>query len=353
MQERRWESKTPIGFDDVGTLYNRLASMGLKVRDRHQVMACYIEAFSVNELDEIRRLNPWPIEEITLVQTQEGWCGDFFLLAGRHHDLFRQHHRMESYLSLRHPWRIPNHLVHHHKEALFWIGFRDTHGFIRVRLLPKEIITPGETRGDHNSQSWLGERAQCFSEAVSVLALPLIVDWEDEHLSVSAKKKDSAVSLSWPDAFGACQFEYVVSDRYTLLVPAAQLISKLGVQPATVNTFISGFSQEKMSLFHQLQPQAQMLYRAYIHACLNDLPQIVDALSENKGRALINLCEFESEQILLEGTKAFTVIGVIGDASGYNIEVRFNRAPLPEERMDGWLHNLTGLPVVYSPLPVY
>lgn len=355
MRERRWESIQAIGFEDILTLQHRLKEAGLKVREPHQETACYIEAFSINHLDEIDRLSQWTIDEITLVQIKEAWSGDFFLLAALHHELYLEHTQMEGYLSLCHPWQIPaeNEIKRHQPEALFWIGFRDTHGFIRVRIVPEEIIPPGEHRDAQHRLSWVTERALAFSSAIDVLDLPLFVEWHEGRLLVSTTDPASAVSVSWPDAFGPCQFEYVVTDRYDLLVPAARLVSKLGVQPATVKTFLSGFSQEALSVFHELQPDAQMLYRGYIHACLNDLPQVVEAVTANHGRVLINLCEFETNRLLLEGEPASAVLGVIGDVDGFKIEIRLNRAPLPEEKMIEWLNALTGFPVVYAPLSVY
>jgi len=35
------------------------------------------------------------------------------------------------------------------------------------------------------------------------------------------------------------------------------------------------------------------------------------------------------------------------------VEVRLNRAPLPEDDVPGWLEKLLGLPVTYSPLPPF
>ncbi len=355
MRERRWESQKTLGFEEVEALQHRLAGLDLKVRNPNEVVACYIEEFIVEQLDEIERLAQWPIEEMTLVQIQPEWTGDFYLFVAKHHELFRQQKGMEGYLSLSHPWRMPDTqgIQYHEAEALFWVGFRDTHGFARVRVLPKEIITPGERRAEDQRGSWLRERAAFFSTAVEVLGLPISVECEKDRLSLSTESKDTAVSLSWPDAFGACQFEYVDRDRYALLVPAAQLIATLGLQPALIKTYLSGFPPEALVAFHQQQAQAQTLYRGYIHACIRDLPQVVQAFGPRSGRALINLCEFDSDALLAEGDLASAIIGVIASPEGYQIEIRLNRAPLPEDQMLDWLREVCGLPFVYAPLSVY
>jgi hypothetical protein len=54
-----------------------------------------------------------------------------------------------------------------------------------------------------------------------------------------------------------------------------------------------------------------------------------------------------------EGEDASAIIGIVGTAGGFQLEVRLNRAPLPEEHMAGWLERLLGMPVVYAPLPPF
>lgn len=354
MREQRWESQTSIEFNQVIVLMDHLKKMGLKVRGMRQETACYVEEFSVDQLEQINQLDPWVIEEMTLVQINENWKGDFFLLAGKHHDLFRHYPDMEGYLSICHPWKIPESITlqYHESEALFWVGFRETHGFVRVRLMPKKIITPGETEEHQHRLSWISERAEIFSAAIDLLDFPLFVEWRDGKFSIVTEGMDSAVSVSWPDAFGPCQFEYVVSDRYSLLVPAAQLVEKTGLEFATVKTFLSGFSPEALAAFHQLQPKARMLCRGYIHASLEEFPELVQTMTNRQGRALINLCEFETKQLLPNQKDASAIIGLIGDASGFKIEIRLNRCPIAPEKIETWLSELTGLPLVYTPLTV-
>ncbi|HET8761438.1 MAG TPA: hypothetical protein VFN94_10230, partial [Nitrospiria bacterium] len=210
MREHRWETRTPIGFDDVLALCRRLEGLGLPVRPADRVGACYFEECWVDRLEDIGRLDAWPIDEVTLIEVDDTWTGDFFVLAGRHHELYRERASMEAYLSLSHPWRIPldGDLTAHHRDAMFWIGFRDTHGFIRVRVVPREIIAPREGEQDARRDEWVRERAEAFTAALEALGLPLFVDWSEGMPTVGSAEPGCRISGSWPDAFGPCQFEY-------------------------------------------------------------------------------------------------------------------------------------------------
>jgi hypothetical protein len=316
--------------------------------------ACYVEEFWVDRLDEITRLDPWPIEEVTLIESDESWAGDFFVLAARHHELYRAHTTMEAYLSISHPWRIPNplRLTLHQHEALCWIGFRDTHGFIRVRVVPTEIVTPGEGDQDARRDRWISERAEAFGSAIEALELPLFVDWSDGVPMVGSAEPGCRIAGSWPDAFGPCQFEYVVLDRYELLVPAARLVERLGLRPALLRTFLSGWSPDALAAFHQLQPESKLLYRGFVHAQLADLPAIAAAVAP-RGRALATLCEFRTPGLLPGAYEAYAVIGAIGDREGFTLEIRLSRMPLPADQTAAWLEALVGVPMVYTPLGLY
>ncbi|MBI3804359.1 MAG: hypothetical protein HY282_11425 [Nitrospirae bacterium] len=354
MRERRWESQSTITFDEMAVLCSTLRGFGLEVKEIEKEVSCYFEEFWIDALEEIDRLEEWTVDEVTLVQVDSQWKGDFFVLSAHHYDLFRRYLSMEAYLSLCHPWQVPADLKAklHHAEAMFWIGFRQDHGFIRVRLVPNEVITPGEKRGESKRFTWMSERAALFSSAIEALDLPLFVDWEKGALSISSEDPATPISCSWPDAFGPCQFEFITADPYELLVPAARLVSKFGARPATIRTFFSGFSREVLQMFHRLQPEGRLLYRGYVQAPLSDLPKIVQAV-EPSGRVLANLCEFRTTQLLPKGEEAYAVIGVIGSGLGFKIEIRLNRAPLPEERMEEWLEGLTGLAMRYAPLSSY
>ncbi|HET6370537.1 MAG TPA: hypothetical protein VFG95_05030, partial [Nitrospiria bacterium] len=136
MRERRWESESTLRFEEVLSLCKVLRGAGLPIRRIQEEGACYLEEFHVDRLSEIERLEPWPIDEATLVQIEERWNGDFFLLAGNHHEVFLEHPEPVGYLSLSHPWRVSPEVAAslHRPEAMFWIGFRQTHAFIRVRV---------------------------------------------------------------------------------------------------------------------------------------------------------------------------------------------------------------------------
>jgi hypothetical protein len=354
MREHRWETRASLSFDDVLRLCRRLESRGLATRPVDRLGACYFEEFWVDRLDEITRLDPWSIEEVTLIEVQEGWSGDLFILAGQHHELYRAHTRMEAYLSLSHPWLIPNSVgaTLHQREAMCWIGFRDTHGFLRVRVVPTEIVTPGEGDQDPRRDQWVSERADAFSAAIEALEVPLFVDWSEGTPMVGSAEPGSRIAGSWPDAFGPCQFEYVVLDRYELLVPAARLVERLGLRPAVLRTFLSGWSPDALADFRRLQPEATLLYRGFVHAPLADLAAIAEAVAP-RGRALATLCEFRTPDLLPEGREAYAVIGAIGSREGFTVEIRLNRMPLDADRTGAWLADVVETPVAYAPLGLY
>lgn len=351
MREQRWESRTPIRYDDVLALCERLTQRGLSIRGVHQEGSCYFEEFAIDRLEEIARLDQWPVDELTLVQVIDGWDGDFFLLAAKHHQIFLSAHGMDAYASLSHPWRLPTATLHH-DEAMFWIGFRETHGFIRFRVVPRTIITPAEGATEAQRDAWWRERSEAFEAAVDVLELPLFVDWSDGVPTVSSTDPGYRVSGSWPDAFGPCQIEAVSPDRWELLVPAARLVERLGIRPATLRIFLSGFSTAQLAGFHALQSSARMVYRGYLQASLGDVPTIVEAIAPH-GRALVTLGEFRTGDLLRQGEDAYAVVGVIGTRTGYVIELRLNRTPLAQTEMASWLESVVGLPMVYAPLALY
>jgi hypothetical protein len=354
MREHRWETRGLLTFDEVLRLIGRLEGLGLPVRPVDRLGACYFEEFWVDRLDEIRRLDSWPIEEVTLIESDDPWSGDFFVLAGQHHELYREHAAMEAYLSLSHPWRIPNHAKFslHQYEAMCWIGFRDTHGFIRVRVVPTEIITPGEGKLDSRRDHWVSERAEAFALAIEALELPLFVDWSEGLPMVGSAEPGCRISGSWPDAFGPCQFEYVVMDRYELLVPATRLVERLGIRNAELRTYLSGWSPDALAVFHRLQPASKLLYRGFVHAPLTALPAIASAVAP-RGRVLATLCEFRTPDLLPKADEAYAVIGAIGAREGFTIEIRLNRKPLPASQTEPWIEALIGVPVGYAPLGLY
>ena len=354
MREHRWESQFPCDFEKFRMLCNSLKESGLNFRAENQDRACYIDDFRVNSLDEVKRLSPWIIDELTLMEVNHSWKGDFFLLAGRHHDLFREHKKMEAYLSISHLWRITldRQIQFHDPDAAIWIGFRDTHGFIRVRILSTQVITPGESVSKDHFQSWMTERNSIFSNIISELELPIAVEREGHSISFFSTDSSALVSGSWPDAIGPCQIEFVITDRYSLLVPASRFVSKFGINSLPLRTFISGFSLHQLEQFHDLQPDSQLIYRGFIQAPIMDLPEIVSTIGPT-GKGMVNLCDFQTKELLPSLTHADGVMAVIGEPGGFKIEVRLNRLPRSKTETGDWLESFFGSPMVYSPLPLF
>nr|MBI3611675.1 hypothetical protein [Nitrospirota bacterium] len=87
--------------------------------------------------------------------------------------MYQRHQAIGTYCSVSHPWKIGDALRTHHQGAMFWLGFRHAHGFIRVRLHMTEVMTPGETRRQAQRDRWLDERRRAFVEAIGLLDLPV------------------------------------------------------------------------------------------------------------------------------------------------------------------------------------
>ena len=153
MRERRWETTTPLTFNQVLAVGERLAALGLKPAVPAQDVICYVEEWTVSAPDEFDQLDPWATEDVTLVHVREGWRGDFFLLAGAYHTVFQRYQDVATYCSVSHPWRIREPLRRHEPRSMFWLGFRHAHSFLRIRLQTTEVITPGETRADGDRKS--------------------------------------------------------------------------------------------------------------------------------------------------------------------------------------------------------
>jgi len=85
---------------------------------------------------------------------------------------------------------------------------------------------------------------------------------------------------------------------------------------------------------------------------LDEVPEVLEAVAP-QGRLYTTLCEFQTQELLPEGEDASAIVGIVGVAGGFQLEVRLNRAPLPEDQMAGWLQRLLGYEVVYAPLPPF
>ncbi len=352
MRERRWESRSRLGFDEVLALGRRLATLGLQPATPVKEIICYIEEWLVETLGDFCRLDPWPTEDVTLVHIREAWRGDFFLLAGAYHTIYQRYQGIGTYCSVSHPWKIDEPLLTHCPRGMFWLGFRHTHAFIRVRLHTTEVITPGETRADDRRILWIRERRRLFLAAIGLLDLPIEPEVENESLVLRTSEKGVALFCSWPDAFGPCQFEYNSSNAFEFLVPASQMAATYAGEPATVRAYLTGFSEPALEEFRTVEESTRFTYRCSTHCKLDELPKVLQAIAP-AGRLYATLCEFQTQSLLPNTEDAYGIIGIVGVSGGFQVEARLNRAPLPEDEMAGWLEKLLGHPMVYAPLPPF
>ena len=354
MRERRWESRGGLDFGQTLSIGERLAALGLEPAVPAKDVICYVEEWTVKTPEDLDRLDPWSTEDVTLVHIREGWRGDFFLLAGAYHTVYQQHQNLGTYCSVSHPWRISQALRLHHPRAMFWLGFRHTHAFIRIRLHTADVITPGETRADNRRADWLDERQRAFQEAIRLLDLPVECRIGQESVALHPRHPGTPFFCSWPDAFGPCQFEYNSSDPFEFLVPASRLAAtwEAASEPAAVRVYLTGFTEQALEDFQRVEAGGRYAYRCSVHTPLDELPEILHAIVP-EGRLYATLCEFQTQRLLPDGADASAIVGVVGAGGGFQIEARLNRAPLPEDEMAGWLEELIGLPMVYAPLPPF
>ena len=353
MRERRWEMATPVDFEKVLLLSQRLQGFGFNVVSPKQDLICYVEEWKVNSPADILLLDKWPNEDITLVATNASWEGDFYLLAGAYHTVYRSYQRDDTYCSISHPWSTSSPMQMHDSQGMFWLGFRGKHhGFIRVRLQTEEVITPGETRANNQQPLWIKERENAFQVAIENLNLPLTLSVEQEKVVVSSLNGDAVLFCSWPDAFGPCQFEYNLADPFYCLVPATQLSKTLSTQCATVRAYMTGFDMKALDDFWRIQPEETYAYRCCVHCKAEDLSTVQEVIQPS-GRLYATICEFQTQELLPHGYDAWAIVGVIASENKFKVEVRLNRAPLSEADMSSWLEAVIGYPMVYSPLPAF
>ena len=119
-----------------------------------------------------------------------------------------------------------------------------------------------------------------------------------------------------------------------------------------MRAYLTGFSEPALDAFAAVQPGARSVYRCSVHCALGELPEVL-ATIEPQGRLYSTLCEFQTQELMPEGDDASAIIGIVGTAGGFQLEVRLNRAPLPEEHMAAWLERLLGYDVTYAPLPPF
>jgi hypothetical protein len=352
VRERRWETTFPLTFGQVLAVGERLAALGLKPAVPAKDVICYVEEWTVESPEDFDQLDAWSTEDVTLIHAREGWRGDFFLLAGAYHTVYRRHQDVGTYCSVSHPWRLREALRLHEQRHMLWIGFRHAHSFVRIRLQTREVITPGETRGDGERMRWLDERRAAFLEAITVLELPIETHVEKDAVVLQSSDSTVPFFCSWPDAFGPCQFEYNTPDAFELLVPASKLAATFAPEPAGVKAYLTGFSEEALNEFQGIEPGARVAYRCSVHCSLDDLPEVMGAIQPD-GRLYATFCEFQTQVLLPENDDASAIIGIVGFNGQFQIEARLNRAPLDEEAMIEWLERVIGYQVIYAPLPAF
>jgi hypothetical protein len=340
-------------FDRVLAVCDRLAGLGLKTARPDKDLIAYIEEWTVSSPGEADRLEGWTTEDVTLVRVHENWTGDFYLLASRYRDAYRKHQGSDTYCSISHPWRFGEPLRKHLPAGMLWVGFRDrTHSFIRVRLNTAEVITPGETRGDAERDLWLDERRRIFLGAVDLLDLPIRAEIKNRHVHLRSEESGLPLFLSWPDAFGPCQFEYNAHDPVPLLVAAGRLAQTFGPEPAPVRIYLTGFPEPALREFVNVASPGGMAYRISIHCRLGEIPSVLSVIRP-AGRLYATLCEFQTRTFLPEADDAWAIVGAVGSEEGFRIEARLNRAPLPDDSTADWLETVTGLPMEPAPLPPF
>jgi len=352
MREHRWESVSSLSFADILSVADKLRQAGLTSMHPGKEMITYIEEWEVTDLDEINRLEAWPTEDVTLLHVLDQWEGDFFLLVGGYHTVFQQHQSVNTYCSVAHPWRTGHPLATLQPVAWLWVGFRHTHGFIRVRVHTTDIIAPGESVAQPHEQFWLNARQEAFRAAIDVLRLPIEVHVENQKVSLHTPRTDAPLFCSWPDAFGPCQFELNSPDPFEFLVPASQLAATSPHPAEQVRVYLTGFSAQALRDFNHLPSVPRLMYRCSLHCRLEEVPDIFSILN-SRGRIYGSLAEFQTAAFLPEGVDAAAIVGLVGSEGQFRLEIRLNQHPLSHQETEKWFQQLVGHDLVYAPLPIF
>jgi hypothetical protein len=352
MREHRWETQTILSFDDILSVTSKLKQAGLSSMHENKEMIGYIEEWEVSHPQQIEALASWPTEDVTLLHLLDNWRGDFFLLAGRYHSTFQAHQTVNTYCSIAHPWRIAHPMATILPEAWFWVGFRHTHGFIRIRIHTTDIIAPGESVEFPRDRFWLIDRVEAFGAAIQILDLPIEVIQKDGRVVLTSDRSDAPLFCSWPDAFGPCQFEFNSPDPFEFLVPASQLATTHQDQPANLRVYFTGFHESVLSDFTRIVPDPRLMYRCSIHCTLSDMTELLGIL-QSRGRLYGSLAEFQTGHLHSDGADAAIIVGLVGTNGEFRLEIRLNQHPLPHQETQRWLEQLVGHALNYSPLPAF
>ncbi len=349
MREQRWESSHTLSFPQVLGLLDRLRAQGLHPVDPDKEGICYIEDWPVPAPSAIQQLDGWPLEDVTMIHVLDAWNGDFFLLVGRHHSTFQRYQAMDTYCSISHPWRLSGPLVTLHPLAMFWIGFRQTHSFIRLRLHTTEVIAPGDIHASRRPPIWLEERQAAFQEGIALLDLPVTASMHHDQVVLHNARREVPFFCSWPDAFGPCQFEFNSPDPFAFLVPASGLALTHHRPTADIRISLTGFSEDALNEFKAIAPETRRLCRCSMHTCLADLPDLSTIVGQG-GRLYTMVAEFHTQSRFPHHPDAVVVIGLMGTGDRYQIEVRLNMMPFPADDVTRWLEALFLYPMTYAPL---
>jgi hypothetical protein len=352
MREHRWETRSALSFDNILSVASKLRQDGLTSIHEEKEMIGYIEEWEVSHPQQIQALASWPTEDVTLLHLLDNWQGDFFLLAGRYHSTFQTHQTVNTYCSIAHPWHIAQPLATLLPEAWFWMGFRHTHGFIRVRVHTTDIIAPGESVEHPHDMFWLNDREEAFRAAIQVLDLPIEVTQKSDRVLLHTTRTDAPLFCSWPDAFGPCQFELNSPDPFEFLVPASQLAATHQGKPANLRVYFTGFPESVLLDFTRIAPNPRLLYRCSIHCTLSEMPDLLRLL-EPRGRVYGSLAEFQTGHLFPESADAAVIVGLVGTNGEFRLEIRLNQRPLPHQDTEQWLEELVGHALIYSPLPAF
>lgn len=352
MREQRWESVEPFRFEETLELADRLSGFGLSPVAPGREGICYVEDWAVPVPAALAKFGPWHREDVTLIRLHEEYVGDFFLLAGGYHQIYREIGKEGAYCSISHPWITRPAFSTLHAGQMLWLGFRGEQSFIRLRLQTRRVVTPGEAGDVESRETWLEERSRVFSETIEILDLPLKVRINGGRVAVENADGRGALFCSWPDAFGPSQIEYNISDAFDLLVPASRLAATTGGKPVGVRAYLTGFAPDELERFGEIKPDARLLYRLSAHVRLADLPGLLRSIAPS-GRLYTTLCEFRTKDLIPEGHEAWAIVGIVGAAGEFSIEARLSRTPLSPDDTAAWLARLIGKPVRYATLPPF
>ncbi len=352
MREHRWVTPSPLTFDEILLTADQLGKAGLTPVRSEKDVICYIEEWLVSGPQDIRILDPWPLEDVTLIHILDNWNGDFFLLAGHYHTVVQRYQSVNTYCSICHPWHIEEYMVTLLPDAMLWLGFRHAHSFIRIRVHTTEIVAPGETWADHQRPMWVTERQSAFNMAIKTLGLSLEAVIDHRQVRVQTPRPDTPLFCSWPDAFGPCQFELNSPDAFEFLVPASQLAATSQEQSHSIRAYLTGFTEEQLHHFDSFDTPKRSVYRCSVHSVMNELPELLALLGES-GRLYSTLCEFQTSTILPNQHDSAAIIGVVANNGQFQIEARLNRYPMNPQETTEWLETLIGKPVTYSPLSAF